>query len=377
MKLFRQGVCFFLCFFLLISAYPAMAKPAAPTLDATSYLLMDASTGEVLLAQNENEERSIASITKLMTVLLILEDLESGKLSLSDQVTASTNASAMGGSQIFLKENEVMDVDTLLKSILVASANDSCVAMAEHISGSESAFVERMNQRAKELGLSATSYKNVHGLDKDGHFSSAIDVARLAREVLKYDTVRNYTGIWQEKIRNDTFELTNTNKLVRFYDGTTGLKTGSTTNAGCCLCATAKRNGMELISVTLNSPTDAARFTDGKKLLDYGFANYTLNTLASKEEVMAEPKIPYAKKDTVACYPKEDLHLLTLKDESITATPRMEFYSVKAPLPQGSVIGKLIFEANGETVKETDLICKEEIPKQSWLDTVKEFLKVI
>lgn len=377
MKLLRQSLCCVLCMCLFVLSMPVVVWAEDPVLDATSYILMEASTGEVLLSQNENESRSIASITKLMTVLLILEELQSGNLSLSDMVTASAAASEMGGSQIYLKEKEVMDVDTMLKSILVASANDSCVAMAEHICGSEAAFVERMNKRAQELGLTATSYKNAHGLDEEGHYSSAKDIAVLAREVLKHDIVRNYTGIWQEKIRNDTFELTNTNKLIRFYDGATGLKTGSTTNAGCCLCATAKRNGMELISVTLNSPTDATRFADGKKLLDYGFSNYNLKTLAKSDEVITQANIRYQKPDSVNLYPKEPLYLLTKKAETKEVTSRIELSAMKAPLSAGSVCGKLIFEADGEILKETELICREEVAKQSFFDTLLQFFKVI
>lgn len=376
MKIFRQTVCFLLCAVLILPAYFVSAEdPLA--IDATSYLLMEASTGTVLTAKNETEERPMASITKLMTALLILEELDKGNLSLTDTVTASANATAMGGSQIYLKENEVMDVDTLLKSIFVASANDSCVAMAEHIAGSEEAFVERMNQRAKELGLTATVYTNPHGLDDDGHHSSAKDIAILSREVMKHDIVTNYTTIWQERIRNGTFELTNTNKLIRFYDGATGLKTGSTTNAGFCLSATAKRNGMELIGVVLNSSTGAMRFTDAKKLLDYGFQNYALQLLAGLDESFGEVPVSYGKKETVLVYPKEELTLLSKKTEQKNAEPKMELYPAKAPLNAGDICGKLVFEANGEVIKETDLIVKEGVEKQSFWETVKEFLKVI
>ncbi len=376
MKLFKQTLCFLLCFVLTIPAGVVWAEEAV-TLDATSYLLMEASTGTVLTAKNETEERPMASITKLMTVLLILEEIDGGNLSLTDQVTASANATSMGGSQIYLKENEVMDVDTLLKSILVASANDSCVAMAEHISGSEEAFVTRMNERANELGLSSTVYTNPHGLDDDGHHSSAKDIATLSREVMKHDLVRNYTGIWQERIRNGTFELTNTNKLIRFYDGATGLKTGSTTNAGFCLSATAKRNNMELIAVVLNSSTGEMRFTDAKKLLDYGFSNYTLQTLASTEESFGEATVRYGKKDTIPVYPKEELTLLSKKNETKNAQPRIELSKVKAPLQAGAVCGKIYFEVDGEVIKETELVTKEAIEKQSLFDTILEFLKVI
>lgn len=375
MKCFKQTICLLFCFLLILPTGAVCAEEVS--LDATSYLLMDRATGTVLLSKNETEVRPMASITKLMTVLLILEEIQAGRLSLTDEVTASANASAMGGSQIYLKENEAMDVDTLLKSILVASANDSCVAMAEHICGSEELFVQKMNKRAEELGLTATSYKNSHGLDEEGHHSSAKDIATLSREIMKHDIVRNYTGIWQERIRNGTFELTNTNKLVRFYDGTTGLKTGSTTEAGFCLSATAKRNGLELIAVVLNSSTGDMRFTDAKKLLDYGFANYTLQILATCDESFGEISVRYGKKDTLAVYPKEELTLLSKKNEAPVTEPRVELYSVKAPLNAGAVCGKLVFETNGEVIKETDLIAKETVEKQSFFDTILEFLKVI
>ena len=376
LKLFKQTICCFLCALLLLPSFSASCEEPL-SLDATSYILMESSTGTVLTAKNETEARPMASITKLMTVLLILEELDKGNLSLTDMVTASANATAMGGSQIYLKENEVMNVDTLLKSILVASANDSCVAMAEHIAGSEEAFVKRMNQRAQELCLTATVYKNPHGLDDDGHHSSAKDIATLSREVMKHDIVKNYTTIWQERIRDGAFELTNTNKLVRFYDGATGLKTGSTTNAGFCLSATAKRNGMELIGVVLNSSTGEMRFTDAKKLLDYGFASYTLQPLANLDESFAQVNVRYGQKDTVSLYPKEELSLLSKKNETKNAEPKIELYSVKAPLKEGDVCGKLMFEADGEIIKETDLIIKEPVEKQSFFQTVLEFLKVI
>ena len=376
MNVLKRTICSLLCTVLLLSAISVSAEEAV-TLDATSYLLMEGSTGTVLTAKNETEQRPMASITKLMTILLILEELDKGNLSLTDTVTASANANAMGGSQIYLKENEVMDVDTLLKSIFVASANDSCIPMAEHIAGSEAAFVERMNKRAGELGLTSTVYKNPHGLDEEGHHSSAKDIATLSREVMKHDITTNYTTIWQERIRNGTFELTNTNKLIRFYDGATGLKTGSTTDAGCCLSATAKRNGMELIAVVLNSPTDAIRFRDAKTLLDYGFKNYTLTTLAATDESFGEIPVKYGKKETVSVYPKEALTLLSKKTEQVNAEPKIELYTAKAPLNAGDVCGKLTFEANGEIVKETELIVTEAVVKQSFWQTVKEFLKVI
>ncbi len=372
----KRILCLLLCCLFAIP-FQVIAETPFTEPEASAYILLEKETGTILAQKNETERRPMASITKLMTVLLILEDIDSGKISLSDEVTASANASAMGGSQIYLKENEVMDVNTLLKSILVASANDACIAMAEHLEGSEEAFVTRMNTRASELGLSDTAYKNPHGLDEEGHYSSAKDIATLSRLVLSHDLTKTYTGIWQEKIRNDTFELTNTNKLIRYYDGATGLKTGSTTNAGSCLSASAKRNGMELIAVVLNSPTGEMRFTDAKRLLDYGFANYQTVALTNTEEVFSQAEVAYAKPRSVSLYPKENLTLLQEKSNAKEPVRRAEFYPLTAPLSKGAVAGKLFFETDGTTVYETELIIQEDVPKQSFWDTLWQFFKVM
>lgn len=372
----RKILCLLLCCFLAMPV-AVRAEVALTEPEATSYILMEKETGTVLAQKNETERRPMASITKLMTILLILEDLDNGKLSLTDNITASAAASEMGGSQIYLKENEVMDVDTLLKSIFVASANDACVAMAEHLSGSEEAFVARMNEKAAEIGLTDTAYKNPHGLDDDGHYSSARDIATISRLVLNHELTKKYTGIWQERIRNGTFELTNTNKLIRYYDGATGLKTGSTTNAGSCLSASAKRNGMELIAVVLNSPTSEMRFTDAKRLLDYGFANYKTTTLTNPEEAFSQENVAYGNPDVVNVYPKETLTYLQEKTDETEPVRRTELRSLKAPLSQGDVVGKLIFEVNGEPVAETELILKDNLPKQSFWNTLWQFFKVM
>ena len=372
----KKTLCLLLCW-LFVLAFPTTAQTPLTEPEATSYILIEKETGNVLAQKNETERRPMASITKLMTVLLILEDIDNGNLALTDEVTASANASAMGGSQIYLKENEVMDVNTLLKSIFVASANDACIAMAEHLEGSEQAFVERMNTRAGELGLTDTAYKNPHGLDEEGHYSSAKDIATISRLVLSHPLTKTYTGIWQERIRNGTFELTNTNKLIRYYDGATGLKTGSTTNAGSCLSASAKRNGMELIAVVLNSPTGEMRFTDAKRLLDYGFANYRTTTLTNPEEAFSQETVAYGKTDSVNVYPQETLTFLQEKTDEKSPVRRAEFYPLKAPVSAGEVVGKLTFEADGEIIAETDLVIKEAIPKQSFWDTLWQFFKVM
>lgn len=372
----KQVLCVLLCF-LLVLPMAATAQVPLTEPEASAYILLETETGTVLAQKNETERRAMASITKLMTILLILEDIDSGRISLSDEVTASANASAMGGSQIYLKENETMDVGTLLKSIFVASANDACVAMAEHLNGSEAAFVTRMNERAGELGLTDTAYKNPHGLDEDGHYSSARDIATLSRLVLSHPLTKTYSGIWQDTIRNGTFDLTNTNKLIRYYDGATGLKTGSTTNAGSCLSASAKRNGMELIAVVLNSPTSEMRFTDAKRLLEFGFANYKTTPLTNSEESFSQQTVAYAKPDFVNVYPKENLTYLQEKTASEEPVRKTEFYPLTAPLSAGTVAGKLIFTVDGETVMETDLIVKEDVPKQSFWNTLWQFFKVM
>lgn len=376
MKYSKRVLCLLLCF---LFTFPVSIWAKAPLTEpeASAYIMIEKDTGTVLAQKNETERRAMASITKLMTVYLILEDIDSQKLSLTDTITASANASAMGGSQIYLKENEEMDVDTLLKSIFVASANDACVAMAEHLEGSVDAFVKRMNDKAKELGLNDTAYKNPHGLDEDGHYSTAKDIANLSRLVLSHPLTKTYSGIWQDTIRDGTFELTNTNKLVHYYDGITGLKTGSTTNAGSCLSASAKRNGMELIAVVLNSPTSEMRFTDAKQLLDYGFANYQITQLTNPEEAYSKTTIAYAKQESVNLYPKESLPFLQEKTSEKEPVRRAEFYPLTAPVSKGTVAGKLTFEVDGTVVKETDLIIKEDVQKQSFWDVFQQFLRML
>jgi D-alanyl-D-alanine carboxypeptidase (penicillin-binding protein 5/6) len=338
---------------------------------------MDAKTGTVLLAKNENEKRPLASVTKIMTMTIIMDEIAAGNLKLTDKISTSENAAKMGGSQIFLKANEQLDVETLIKSIFVASANDASFAMAEHIAGSEAAFVERMNKKAKELGLSNTNFKNPHGLDEDGHYSSAADIAVISRELIKYPIVRNYTTIWQEKIRNGAFELTNTNKLIRFYEGATGLKTGSTNKAGFCISATAERKNLELIAVTLGASTSNNRFSDAKALLDYGFSNYKNVSLINKADEVAKVDIIYGKTANIGLYPREDLDYLSKTDDKtkietvITTTPK------KAPINEGDVLGKISFTKNGAVILETDLIAKGKVSRKTYFDVINDFLKII
>ena len=258
--------------------FNAVAENESENLDvkAKSYVLMDASSGKVLLKNNEHEKLYPASVTKIMTLLLVIEKIDEGKLSLEDKVTASTAAAGKGGSQIWLKEGETMTVDELLRASAIGSANDACTALAEHIAGSEEGFVKLMNEKAKILGMNETNFVNCTGLDDDttNHLTSAYDIALMSKELLSHERIRNYTTVWMDKLRDGATELVNTNKLVRFYKGTTGLKTGTTSKAGHCISASAMRNELHLIAVILGAENSTDRFEGAKKLLNWGFANY-------------------------------------------------------------------------------------------------------
>ena len=261
----KRVICFFICVCFMMHSVAVFAEGNTDlVLNAKSAILMEEATGNILYESNPDERLPIASVTKVMTMLLIMEAVDSGKISLDDMVTVSENAMSYGGSTMFLETGEQLTVNDMLKGIAVASANDCCVAMAEHLAGSESAFVDMMNEKAKELGMENTHFMNTNGLDEDDHYSSARDVAIMSRELMKHETIFNYTSIWMDTLRGGKFQLANTNKLIRFYDGANGLKTGSTSKALCCLSAAAKRNDMQLIAVVLGAPTSAERFASAK-----------------------------------------------------------------------------------------------------------------
>ena len=265
-----------LLIFLIMFSSAVCSAEYIPSKPVKSLLLMEASSGKILYEQNSHESLPPASVTKIMTMLLICEAVDSGKISLDTKITVSERAKSMGGSTIFLETNEVMTLNDLLKGIAVASANDACVAVAEHMCGSVEAFVALMNARAKELGMKDTNFINCNGLDADNHYTSAYDIAIMSRELLKHSMIEKYTTIWMDSLRNGEFQLANTNKLIRFYQGANGLKTGSTSKAGCCISATAKRDGMQLIAVVLGAENSKDRFNAASELLNYGFANYTV-----------------------------------------------------------------------------------------------------
>ena len=346
-----------------------------------SGLLMDVATGTVLYEKNSHEPLAPASVTKVMTMLLIMEAIDSGKIGWDDTVTASETAAAKGGSQIYLKVGETMSVSDMVKSIAVSSANDCACAMAEHLAGSEAAFVEMMNTRAKELGMEDTHFVNCTGLD-DGpeaaqHRTSAYDIALMSRELLKnHPDIKKFTTIWMDTVRNGAFGLSNTNKMVRFYSGATGLKTGFTSGAGYCLSASAQREGMELIAVVMGCETSAERFNACKAMLDYGFANFALVT-ADTEQKMEVP-VKLGKEDSVLLEPGAEPKMLIDKAQKSTVTTQVTLEeSVTAPVSWGQRLGTLTVKAGDQILAQVPLVAKTGVERLSFGDLfVKIFKRV-
>lgn len=345
------------------------------SVNAKSAVLMEVYTGTVLFDQNSDEKLPPASITKIMSLLLIMEAVDSGKISLSDTVSASEHASSMGGSQIWLEVGETMTVDELLKAAVIASANDATVALGEKISGSEEEFVRQMNKRAKELGMNDTEFKNCTGLDAEGHLTTAHDVAVMSAELIKHDLIKKYSTVWMDTLRDGESELVNTNKLVRFYSGTTGLKTGTTSNAGYCLSATAERDNTSLVAVIMSAPSSNDRFANAKKLLDYGFANYKY-ICVSPEKKEYPAIVKDANEPTVNLVPSGSLSLLFKKGNSqeITQEPQID-ENITAPVKKGQKLGKIIVSSDNVQLGSIDLICSEDLDKISLKTVLSWFLK--
>lgn len=336
------------------------------SLSAKSAILMDAETGTVLYEQAPDENLPIASVTKIMTILLVCEALEKNEYTLDDTVTVSTEASQMGGSQIYLKENEEMTVRDLLKATVVASANDAAYALAEFTAGSEDAFVVRMNERARELNMENTLFSNPTGLPGEEHYSCARDVAIMSRELIRHEMIKEYTTIWMDYLRDGATQLVNTNKLVRHYKGATGLKTGSTDEAGCCISATAERNGMELIAVVLGSPTGAERFDDAKMLLDYGFLNYSLVTPEIPKSVEPYP-VEKGEKLTVPVKVLSAPSLLLKKgDEERLNVKISDPITLSAPVKANEKVGSVTVCLDNEVLCEVPIVTDGEVKKLSW-----------
>ena len=371
----------FLCIVLVLGAFPLTVQAAPPEVKAKSALLMDTATGTVLYESNAHKPLAPASVTKVMTMLLIMEAIDDGRIHWDDTVTASEEAAAKGGSQIYLKVGETMSVTDMVKSIAVSSANDCACAMAEHIAGSESAFVDRMNLRAQQLGMQDTHFVNCTGLDDDPeaakHLTSAYDIAIMSRELLKnHPDIKKYTTIWMDTVRGGTFGLSNTNKLVRFYPGATGLKTGFTSAAGYCLSASAERDGMELIAVVMGSETSKDRFAACKTLLDYGFANYALVEPELNEQMQVPVKL--GKETFVTAIPGENPTLLV--DKSQRSTVKIQYSlveSVAAPVSKGQRLGTLTVTVGEQVIFQIPLVAEKTVEKLTWRDLALQLLKAI
>ena len=333
--------------------------PALQPLDCKSAVLMEASTGRVLYEQNADEALPPASVTKIMTLLLVMEALEKGNISLNQMLTTSDKAASMGGSQIFLEAGEQMCVEDLLKSVIISSANDAAVVLAEAIAGSEESFVAIMNQRASELGMNNTHFENTNGLDDTvtDHVTSARDIAIMSRELIAHEKILQYSSIWMDTVRNGQFGLTNTNRLIRFYSGATGLKTGSTSKAKFCISATAKREGMHLIAVIMGAPTSDVRNAEAAKLLDWGFANYSLYEYEASEQ--GRISLLGSKTDSVTCR-TDGISILVPKGTASKVSVRVELPEyINAPISEGDAVGKLIFSLDGEQLGDALIVSSD------------------
>lgn len=355
------------------------ASGAALSITAKSAVLIEGDTGEILYEKDKDKELVPASITKIMTLNLIFDAIDAGKLSLEDEVTVSEYAASMGGSQVYLEPQETQTVDTMIKCISIASANDAAVSMAEKIAGSEQNFVKQMNEKAASLGMKHTQFKNCSGLDDDiksGHFSSAYDVALMSRElIMKHPQISNYSTVWMDTIIHKTkkgekeFGLTNTNKLVRFYEGITGLKTGSTSKAKYCLSATARRNGMNLIAVVMAAPDHKVRFSEAQTLLDYGFANCSIYE-DHFEDMNFEPlSVPGGIPSEIAVYPKEGFsHTFTSEYDTAKIKKQVILKDVKAPVKTGDEVGSLVYFYDGKELGSVPLLARQDAGKATYID---------
>ena len=367
--------------FLFIPSYKAEeSNKLAP--NAKSVILIEASTGKILYEANSHEKLAPASMTKMMSLLLIMESIDAGVINLDDMITISSNASAMGGSQILLETGEQMSVDDLLKGIAVASGNDAVVALAEAIGGTEENFVDMMNKRANELGLTDTNFKNCHGLDEENHYSSAYDMSIIAKELVKHQKILDYSSIYETYLRKGTDKeiwLVNTNKLVRFKSGVDGLKTGYTDNSGYCLTATMSKNGMRVIGVLMGEPDSNTRNNEMSGLLDYAFAQYSLKNILAANSVVKEVKLDKSDKKYVSLVAKDDVNVIYKKmDKEPIYASKIKINKIPSKIKKGDILGKIeMYDKNNKLIKEVDLVSNEDINKlgigKLFLKNIKEF----
>lgn len=345
-------------------------------LECASACLIEQSTGLVIYDHNMHEPLRPASVTKIMSLLLIMEALDSGRISLTDQIPCTEDAANMGGSQIWLDVRETLTVDEMLKAICVVSANDCVVAMADYLEGSQEAFVQKMNQKAKELGMNDTCFKNCHGIDEDGHLTSAYDIAIMSRELLvNYPSITKYTTIWMDSLRDGKSSLVNTNKLVRNYNGCTGLKTGSTSLALYNLSASATRNGLSLIGVVLKAPTAKIRFAEAQKLLDYGFSNYSVTSFGKKGDTIKSVAVSKGTLQSINAVLESDAEVLTSKTNAGEISQEITLDdTVNAPILEGQKLGEVKFSINGNVVSTVNLIANTGVEKLSFISVTRSIL---
>ena len=358
---------------LLMFSFLLPVNAAEMEISAKSAILIDQNTGKVLYKKNENEKLAMASMTKIMSLLLIMEKIDEGAIKYDDIVEISQEASSMGGSQIFLNPGDKYKVKDLLKGVAMASANDAVVALAEKTYGSKESFIEAMNKRAEELNLKNTHFVNVHGLDDENHYSSSYDMAIMAKELLKYEKILDYTKVYEEYLQKpdgSQIWLVNTNKLVRFYDGVDGLKTGYTAKAGYCLTATAKKNNLRLISVVMGEESIEKRSQDTVKLLNYGFNTYKVNLIKDKKEVLGKVKVEKGKKEYVDVVLVNDaIELLNVNDKVSKYNFKIDIEKIVAPVKIGNVIGKVqILNEDNKIINEVDITVKEDVKKANIWD---------
>ncbi|MGN0470210.1 MAG: D-alanyl-D-alanine carboxypeptidase family protein [Acutalibacteraceae bacterium] len=365
---FLRTISVMLSFAVVTLCFPVYAYALSDEeITAPSAVLMDAETGEILYEKNSHEVRACASITKVMTLDLVMEAIDGGKISLEDTVTASAHAASMGGSDIWLEQGETMTVDEMIKATVVASANDAAVALAEYICGTEEEFVAQMNKKAQQLGMKETVFKNCNGLDEDGHVTSAYDVAVMSRDLIKHKKIFEYSGIWMDYLRGGKTQLVNTNKLLKTYNGITGLKTGTTSQAGSCISATAERDGLSLIAVVLGSATGKERFSDAAKLLDYGFANYAMYVPTVPENAVCDIKVKNGMKPTVRTAADVSKAFLIAKgsDGKITAEVSLK-EEVDAPVKTGDKLGKIIYKNDKNKIAEYPITAADSVEQISF-----------
>ena len=378
MKKLRRAACLLMALLCALALWPVRAAAVELPITSRAALLMEKSTGQILYARNEHEQLEPASVTKVMTLLLTMEAIDSGTIHYDDVVTVSADAAGMGGSQVFLAEGEQITVEELLKAVCVASGNDAAVALAEKVAGVHELFVEQMNRRAAGLGMEDTHFVNCTGLTAEGHVTSAHDIALMSRElILHHPDIRRFTTIWMDTIRNGAFQLANTNKLIRFYDGATGLKTGYTASAGYCISATAERDGMELIAVIMKAPDKDARTKDAKALLNYGFSTYALVSAAPQEPLTPVP-VDMGTADAVQPIAEtENASVLVERSKAggLTQTVTLE-PQVTAPVAAGQRLGELSV-LDGDTVLVTvPLVAQEAVARRSWGQVFTQLLRM-